>query len=155
TAPGRPVCAPGPLAFRSSADRPRLEMTTMSFPSWLRSWQSPTPHNPARPKRRRPGVKPWVEVLENRTLLTAGALDLSFGAGGKITTDFGGADNGRALAIQPDGKTVVVGYVSVGGVLDFGLARYNPDGSLDPTFGVGGRVTTDVGGNGDPDGVVI
>src|SRR6266478_4724094 len=99
--------------------------------------------------------KPRLEQLEERTLLNAGALDPTFGIGGKVTTHFGGFDNGRELAIQPDGKIVVVGSVVVNSVSDFGLARYNSDGSLDSTFGTGGDVITDVGGNGDPDGVVI
>jgi uncharacterized delta-60 repeat protein len=96
-----------------------------------------------------------LEQLEDRTLLNAGALDPSFGIGGKLTTHFGGFDNCRALAIQPDGRILVVGYVAVNGTLDFGLARYNADGSLDTSFGAGGEVITDVGGNGDPDGIVV
>ena len=86
--------------------------------------------------------KPRLEQLEERTLLNAGALDSAFGIGGKVTTHFGGFDNGRELAIQPDGKIVVVGSEVVNGVSDFGLARYNSDGSLDSTFGTGGEVTT-------------
>lgn len=86
---------------------------------------------------------------------SAGTLDATFGLGGQVTTSFNGAANGRALTLQPDGKAVVVGYVDVGGALDFGLARYNPDGSLDTSFGTSGMVVTDVGGNGDPDGILV
>src|SRR5512133_2501062 len=71
-----------------------------------------------------------------------GGLDLSFGSGGRVTSDFpiNGVTNisneARALAIQPDGKIVVAGNVHVYGPdYNFGLARYNPDGSLDGTFG--------------------
>ena len=85
-----------------------------------------------------------------------GDLDTSFGTGGKVTTDFGGSpsqpDIGNALAIQPsDGKIVVVGRAGinapgVGGTAEFGLARYNTNGSLDTSFGasspVPGTVTT-------------
>ncbi len=71
------------------------------------------------------------------------------GSGGKLTTDFGGgADEGRAIAFQADGKFVVAGENDpVGPQLDdFAVARYTPDGALDPTFGGGdGRVTTDFG----------
>ena len=80
-----------------------------------------------------------------------GSLDPSFGTGGMVASEVGGTiSRGRALALQPDGKIVVVGYTWIGLGLnywDFGLARYNPDGSLDVTFGTDGVVTTDfVGG---------
>jgi uncharacterized delta-60 repeat protein len=72
-----------------------------------------------------------------------GSLDTSFGSGGKVTTDFGGFDAASAVAIQPDGKIIAAGRSGSG---DFALARYNPDGSLDSSFGSGGKVTTDFGG---------
>jgi uncharacterized delta-60 repeat protein len=72
-----------------------------------------------------------------------GSLDASFGGGGRVTTDFGSSDAASALAIQSDGKIVVAGR---GGGGDFALARYNADGSLDASFGSGGRVTTNFGG---------
>jgi uncharacterized delta-60 repeat protein len=78
-----------------------------------------------------------------------GSLDTSFGTGGKVITDFGGDDFGRALVLQADGKIVVAGsYDSPGGTADedFALARYNPDGSLDTTFGSGGKVLTNYNG---------
>lgn len=68
-----------------------------------------------------------------------GTLDTTFGTGGLVTTDFGGFEQGNGVALQPDGKIVVIG--PLGGTL--GIARYNPDGSLDPTFGTGGKVATD------------
>jgi uncharacterized delta-60 repeat protein len=74
--------------------------------------------------------------------LPDGSLDPTFGTGGLVTTDFGGIDRGFALVLQPDGKLVAAGFS--GG--DFALARYLPDGSLDPMFGTGGLVTTDFGG---------
>jgi len=80
---------------------------------------------------------------------TDGSLDTTFGIGGKVTTDFSGrVDRATALAIQSDGKIVVVGEAYVDGLVreDFALARYNSDGSLDTTFGIGGRVTTDLSG---------
>src|SRR5438128_725860 len=58
-----------------------------------------------------------------------GDLDLSFGSGGKVLTDFGGTfDEVRALAIQADGKIVAVGSSAPGPFYDrfhFALARYN------------------------------
>jgi uncharacterized delta-60 repeat protein len=69
----------------------------------------------------------------------AGMLDPTFGTGGKVLTDFGFAnDIANAVALQPDGKLVVGGWAGN----DFSLARYNPDGSLDPSFGDGGLVRT-------------
>ena len=95
-----------------------------------------------------------------------GSLDASFGTGGKVTTDFGGAfDTAFAVAIQADGKIVAAGWASGGSfpVSDFALARYNADGSLDASFGSGGKVTTDIAGSGDqasdvaiqPDGRIV
>ena len=73
-----------------------------------------------------------------------GSLDTTFGDGGKVTTDFfGERDEARAVAIQPNGKIVVGGLARSNDNPDFALARYNPDGSLDNTFGDGGKVTTD------------
>ncbi len=80
----------------------------------------------------------------------AGALDTTFGANGKQTTDFSGkADVAYAVAIQGDGKIVVAGIADQGAVTsinnDFALARYDANGALDATFGSSGKVTTAVG----------
>jgi uncharacterized delta-60 repeat protein len=77
-----------------------------------------------------------------------GDLDPTFGTGGKVTTDFvGGHDQARALVVQADGRLVAAGIATGEATgLDFALARYNPDGSLDPSFGNGGEVATDFGG---------
>jgi uncharacterized delta-60 repeat protein len=72
-----------------------------------------------------------------------GSLDTSFDGDGKVTTDFGTSDQAFGVAIHPDGKIVAAG--SAHGE-DFVLARYNRDGSLDTSFGVDGKVTTDFGG---------
>ena len=84
--------------------------------------------------------------------LSDGSLDVTFGVGGRITTDFGGDEAAFALVLQPDGKLVAAGGYSnspesVRG--NFLLARYNPDGSPDATFGTGGKVTTDFSFGGD------
>src|SRR5262249_3125586 len=76
-----------------------------------------------------------------------GSLDSSFGSGGKVRTDFFGQYDGAfALAIQPDGKIISAGTTSVnaapGFFFDFALVRYNADGTLDTSFGSGGKVTT-------------
>src|SRR5687768_8077944 len=73
-------------------------------------------------------------------LAADGSLDPTFGTGGKVMTDFGSTDEGLAVALQSDGKIVVVGKSYDGSNFDFALARYNSDGSLDTTFGTNGRV---------------
>jgi len=77
-----------------------------------------------------------------------GSLDTAFGTGGTLTTDFaGGHDFLMALVLQPDGKLVAGGNASTtANTADFALARYNPDGSLDSSFGDGGKRTTDFAG---------
>ena len=85
-----------------------------------------------------------------------GDLDSTFGSGGKVITDFSGRSNGAtAIAMQADGKIVVAGdTLTATGPPDFAVARYNSDGSLDATFGTGGRVTTDFAGRSDNAGAV-
>ena len=75
-----------------------------------------------------------------------GSLDPSFGSGGVVETSIaGGYAEANAAVLQPDGKIVVAGdYQSAEGGSEFALARYNSDGSLDPSFGSGGVVTTQV-----------
>ena len=95
---------------------------------------------------------------------TDGSLDAGFGTGGKVTTAIGSStDEAFALALQADGKIVAAGYSYNGANADFALARYNPDGLLDPGFGTGGKVTTAIGSSGDvanavalqPDGKIV
>jgi uncharacterized delta-60 repeat protein len=79
-----------------------------------------------------------------------GSLDPDFGTGGQVTTAVGpGDDDADALVIQKDGKIVVAGSSFNGTNDDFALARYNPDGSLDPTFDGDGKVTTPIGSGDD------
>ncbi len=64
-----------------------------------------------------------------------GRLDRSFGEAGTIVTRYRGA-NGRAVALQPDGRIVVAGYNRHG----VALARYHADGTLDPSFAGDGMI---------------
>jgi len=94
------------------------------------------------PRRNAPLV-PRLEVLEARETPSAGALDPSFGTGGRATFGFGlGADVTDRIndaVVQPDGKIVMVGSVEVvNGTDDFAIMRLNPDGSPDLAFGAGG-----------------
>ncbi len=94
----------------------------------------------------------------------AGNLDASFATGGTAVTPFAApVDVGGYLytsstqvAVAADGKVVAVSSSQTGGfVTDFDVARTNPDGTLDATFGAGGRVTTDLGGDDRPSDVVL
>ncbi|WDF42272.1 calcium-binding protein [Streptomyces sp. T12] len=80
--------------------------------------------------------------------LPDGSPDGAFGGGDGVSitsfSDVGGAV-AQDMALQPDGKIVLVGYSGETN-FDFALARYNSDGSLDTTFSGDGRVTTDLGG---------
>ena len=86
--------------------------------------------------------------LTFQTQAAPGDLDLTFGTGGKVTTDFGSFENGYSTALQPDGKIVVVGraFLSSNGNTDnFAVARYNTNGTLDTSFDGDGKVITIVG----------
>lgn len=76
---------------------------------------------------------------------TNGSLDTSFDNDGKVITNFGGGDSALAVAIQTNGKIVASGYATNNSIVDFALARYNSDGSLDTSFDTDGKVTTDFG----------
>ena len=117
-----------------------------------------------------PAFKPALTQLEDRSVpAAAGALALAFGGTGLVQTDFqAGTDEAHAIAVDALGRYVVVGFTSpgtetedgppadVGGggsggeesspnpLTDFGIARYNADGTLDTTFGTGGKVVVNV-----------
>ena len=71
-----------------------------------------------------------------------GTLDTTFGGDGRTVTDFGGDEEGNAVAIQQDGKIVVAGASEDASSEDFALARYNLNGSLDTSFSLDGKHTT-------------
>jgi uncharacterized delta-60 repeat protein len=77
----------------------------------------------------------------------SGALDMSFNGTGKVTTTPAGTCPGqaRALALQADGKIVVAGTScpNFNSIRNFTIYRYNPDGSLDSSFGNSGKATVD------------
>jgi uncharacterized delta-60 repeat protein len=78
----------------------------------------------------------------------SGALDTSFGTDGRVSTGYGAPANSNAIAVQDDGQILVVGNTSISCSEEwnrYALARYNPDGSLDPSFGSGGTQTTNWG----------
>ena len=68
---------------------------------------------------------------------TNGTLDQTFGSGGRASVNFGtGADTVNDIAVQPDGKIVLAGASS-----GFAVARLQPNGSLDTTFGTSGKTS--------------
>ena len=137
----------------------------MFFSSWLRNRNS----NPrakrakaARPKYTR--IRPLLEHLEDRCVPTAGFLDPTFNTTGVVTTPVAGPSGGGAFAVAiyapgtaNAGKIVSVGQGtgSKGVNTAFGVVRYNPDGSLDSTFGNGGIVNQTLSGNDVPMAVAL
>jgi uncharacterized delta-60 repeat protein len=118
------------------------------------------------------GAFPLFTFLGNFELVRYnpnGSLDRSFGNGGIVTTTFPEGSYASAVALQPDGKIIAAGTVFVDFIIgessntDFALARYNPDGTADTTFGNGGQVSTDFAGLEDdafsvliqPDGKIV
>ena len=76
----------------------------------------------------------------------SGALDPTFGTGGRVRTDFGGRfDEALAVAVQPDGRVVVAGNSSDANGSDMAVARYNSDGLLDTSFDGDGMALVDFG----------
>jgi uncharacterized delta-60 repeat protein len=72
-----------------------------------------------------------------------GSLDTTFDSDGMVITDFNDTNEyANDILVQPDGKIVAVGRTNSTGSIDFALARYNPDGSLDTSFGEDGKVIT-------------
>src|SRR5262249_10092452 len=82
-----------------------------------------------------------------------GTMDKTFGSAGVVAIVFNGAtfDTAMDVAVQSDGKIVVAGTTSTSAVGsdDFALTRFNPDGTLDTSFGTAGHVTTDFFGSTD------
>lgn len=88
----------------------------------------------------------WVNGgdLQHRFLLVRynenGSLDTTFGTEGVSAIWFGGEAKARSAAILTDGKILVIGEFQG----NIAIARYNTNGTLDPSFGVGGLVTKDL-----------
>jgi uncharacterized delta-60 repeat protein len=118
------------------------------------------------------GAFPLFTFLGNFELVRYnpnGSLDRSFGNGGIVTTNFPEGSYASDVVLQPDGKIIAAGTVFVDFIIgessdtDFALARYNTDGTPDPTFGNGGQVSTDFVGMEDdafsvliqPDGKIV
>lgn len=72
-----------------------------------------------------------------------GDLDTAFGTTGVVTYHYPGpfiGDKANAVAVQSDGKVVVAGTSNQNGNARIAVARWNANGTLDPTFGTGGTI---------------
>jgi uncharacterized delta-60 repeat protein len=70
-----------------------------------------------------------------------GTIDTGFGTGGRVLTNLGTGANGQQIqAVASDAVLQSNGDIVVSG--NFGLVRYLPNGTLDTSFGTGGRVST-------------
>ncbi len=95
---------------------------------------------PLRPAARLGTALLLLGVYATPAMAAPGDLDPSFGTGGKVTTELSrGPDTANAVVVQTNGRIVVGGWSYGNG---FALARYLHDGSLDPSFGGDGKVTT-------------
>jgi uncharacterized delta-60 repeat protein len=91
---------------------------------------------------------PWAQDGLIVAYTASGSLDATFGSGGIVTVS-GSETAARALAIDGNGRIVIVGYRAVGPGSDFAVARYTTTGTPDATFGGGGLVTTPVSNESD------
>jgi uncharacterized delta-60 repeat protein len=78
-------------------------------------------------------------------MASPGDLDTSFGSGGKKTINFGGTDDPRVVLVQPNGRIVVAGGGAAAS--SFCVVRLRTNGTLDTTFGSGGKKVIDFGGD--------
>ncbi|HVW32495.1 MAG TPA: hypothetical protein VHL53_08155, partial [Acidimicrobiia bacterium] len=79
-----------------------------------------------------------------------GSPDPTFGTGGRVQRDLGGAEDAAWARVDPDGSVLVAGVQRLPAVVVEGhllVARFLPTGALDPAFGPGGYATADVGAN--------
>jgi uncharacterized delta-60 repeat protein len=94
-----------------------------------------------------------LTALEDRLApAAAGSLDPTFGTSGRTQIPFnlGGTnlDDGRAVAVQPDGNIVIAGSVATIGGTYFGVVRLQTNGQLDTTFSGSGKAIIAFGGMG-------
>lgn len=82
-------------------------------------------------------------IISNFLFSQPGTADNTFGFNGKVITKFNEYVSANAVAIAPGGKIVVAGYTQSSS--DFVLAKYNSNGTPDPSFGINGKVITPVG----------
>jgi len=89
-----------------------------------------------------------VLFFSSLTIAQPGTLDSGFGKNGVVITNFQeGRSRALSVALQEDGKIITAGGVGNYGNnrIDFALVRYLPNGKLDNSFGINGKVITDLG----------
>ena len=87
-----------------------------------------------------------------------GTPDTTFGDNGTVVLNFGLAgsyDRVTELAVRPDGRIIAIGVTQQYGLSDFALAQFNSNGTLDATFGDGGKTHHVVGYNDWPTAVTL
>jgi len=90
-----------------------------------------------------------IQLVSIAYITQPGTLNNNFGTNGRVKIDFANSEDFlTSLAVQSDGKIISTGYTGTGGNRDIALARLKPEGSIDSTFGVNGKVTTNIGSNG-------
>ncbi|MCC6461924.1 MAG: hypothetical protein IT260_15735, partial [Saprospiraceae bacterium] len=81
-----------------------------------------------------------LSLISGLSAQAPGSLDNTFGTGGIIQTPFlAFPTDCRAMVVQADGKIVLGGVYTAGGVVNMAFARYNTLGVLDNTFGTAGK----------------
>ncbi len=113
---------------------------------WPFTGSKPRPRTPN--CSRRCPYRPRLEALEDRRLLSSGAIDPTFGSGGYVKTALtNSGDFAHGVLLQSNGDLIAYGAANTSAGASFGLARYTPNGNLDTTFDQSGVVVTSkVGG---------
>lgn len=107
----------------------------------------------------------YTQMIDNELalvrLMPDGSLDPAFGTNGTVITPLGAFDDAcSTLLLEPDGRIIAGGYAKQGAWARLAVARYLPDGTLDPSFaGNGFTIVDSLGGVVDmtrqPDGKLV
>ena len=140
-ASGAAAAATAPIA--DAATTPGSIDTTFGTAGWMSIAESSLPGL---------GSAGAVDVLANGDILLAGTGGLArLLPSGKVDTSFGSDGVAAApfrestVAVQPNGEIIYAGTASSpDGGTEWGVAKFTANGALDPTFGTGGVVTTEI-----------
>src|SRR5262245_44142925 len=123
----------------------------MFISSWLRARASRPGSPSATPSRKRAAARLELEPLEDRRL-PSGGLDPAFAAAGQRTIPLPvgtATETASAVAVQKDAEIVLAGLTQDGITSEISVVRLNADGTLDTSFGSGGRVMFQFAGSSD------